>query len=37
MNYERDIDAEGNGLSLFKLTKYDLRHSHPLCLKFDKF
>ena len=35
--YERDVDHDGNGLTNFRLAKYDLRHSHPLNLKYDRF
>lgn len=33
--YERDVDNEGYGLTNFRLARFDLRHSHPLCLKYD--
>jgi len=37
MWYEREVNpATGEGLTPFKLFKFDLRHSHPLSLKYEK-
>lgn len=36
LEYERQVDMQGNGVTPFKINKFEFTHSHPLTLEYDK-